>query len=394
MKVINKIAFLVHDPMMYVHYSSVWSAMDQDSFVIVLLGIFLNRGNGNFGVKDFLNKVQLSGYEIVYLDEIVAKSIKYQYAVSNHIMAGSSRRQSAINTMKMFLNATVGAAGFSKKYEIQHIDPVQYLPLQVGIKQVRFMYGADISDAWSLDEWNEIYDLFLCHGPNDEMHLKKRFKGKTAIMGYPRYDGYFSPDLNVNELYAEFNIDRNKQTILWMPTYDSFNNNVCSIPFFAKSISSLSSEFNIIVRPHPLSFRLDPTGIALLKSLNFKIDSDPTRDMNKSFRLSDFILCDYGGSAFGALYLGKKLVLLNTPTKSDASFVKGSSNLALLDYFPRIDVDQVNDLRLLLKDTAYWNECLEKSRSIVNKYFADYRGNSSIKTVEIFDQLDSIISKV
>jgi hypothetical protein len=265
--------------------------------------------------------------------------------------------------------------------------------LQVGIKQIRFMYGADISDGWSLDAWNEIYDLFLCHGPNDELQLKRRFNGKTAIMGYPRYDGYFSPDLKVDEVVTEFGIDRAKKTVLWMPTVDLFGDNVCSIPYFARAISTLMGEFNIIVRPHPISFRKDPAGIALLESLGFKIDRDAMRDMNNLFYLADTILCDHGGSAFGALYLGKKLVFLKTPASQSGAVIKDSSNLGLLKCFPSVEeVAEIGELAALLNDAGYWKERLAHSRALADKYFADYRGNSSQKAADILGQLDRILS--
>ena len=386
---------------MYAHYSSVWAAMESKSFVIVLLGNMVNGSNSpSLGAMALLNKIEPLGYEITYLDELVANNVKYQYVVSNHIMGGRDTQPSKVrqaiwrklkNAAKKVLNKVCVIAGNSKKYQYE-IDTLQYLPLQAGIKQIRFMYGADISDSWSLDAWNEIYDLFLCHGPNDEMHLKKRFKGRTAIMGYPRYDGYFSPNLDVDDVVAEFAIDRTKQTILWMPTYDAFGDNVCSIPYFSKAISDLKNDFNIIVRPHPISFRLDRLGIELLESFGFKIDRDPTRDMNKLFRIADAVLCDHGGSAFGALYLGKRLAFLKTPTADTATVLKESSNLELMKYFPALEVEQANTLGTLLNDTSYWSERLELGRELSDKYFANYRGNSSRKTAEILTNLDSILS--
>ncbi len=401
MKIINQIAFLVHEPVMYAHYSSVWAAMRRDSFVIVLLGSFVTDDkDAPAGVKDFLARIQKSGYEFAYLDDLVAKAIKYKYVVSNHILGGKSRYQASLfqstrrkarNAIKLVVNAANTMVGI-KRYRLYHLDPVQYLPLQVGIKQIRFMYGADISDGWSLGAWNEIYDLFLCHGPNDEFQLKKKFKGKTAIMGYPRYDGYFSPALNIDEIAAEFDVDRAKKTILWMPTADLFGDNVCSIPYFAKAISNLMGDFNIIVRPHPISFRKDPAGIELLESLGFKIDRDPVRDMNGLFFVADTILCDHGGSAFGALYLGKKLVFLKTPASLSGAVIKESSNLELLKCFPSVEVAEIGDLTALLNDADYWKERLEFSRALADNYFADYRGNSSQRAAEILGQLDRMLS--
>jgi len=392
---------MVHEPTMFAHYSSVWAEMDRDSFVILLLGVFSYSENGEHGTGEFLNKVNSLGYEITYLTDIVARNIKYRYVVSNHTLGGVSPhpgshyqlvRRKIRNAAKTAINLLNRLVGRDKKYLINALDPFQYLPLQAGIKQIRFMYGADISDAWSLDAWNEIYDLFLCHGPNDEMHLKNRFEGKTAVMGYPRYDGYFSADLKVDDVIAEFGIDPAKSTILWMPTYDAFKEKVCSIPYFANEICQLKHDFNIIVRPHPISFRLDREGIELLESLGFNIDSDPTRDMNKLFRVAETVLCDHGGSAFGALYLGKKLVFLKTPAVDTATVLKESSNLELMKYFPVLEVEQVGTLGALINDTDYWVNCLAFGRELSDKYFANYRGNSSRIIATILAKLDATLS--
>jgi hypothetical protein len=373
MQLIKKVAFMVHEPTMFAHYSSVCTG-------------------------EFLNKVNSLGYEITYLEDIISRNIKYEYVVSNHKLGGrspypASRYQLALHNMwsaaKKTINLFNRFSGRDKRYRINKLDPVQYVPLQAGIKQVRFMYGADISDAWSLDAWNEIYDVFLCHGPNDEMHLKKRFKGKTIIMGYPRYDGYFSTALDLDEVIAEFGIDRSKKTVLWMPTWDILGDGVCSIVPFASAISGLMDEFNVIVRPHPISIRKDPGAIKLLVSLKYKIDTESARDMNKLFKVADFVLCDHGGSAFGALYLGKKLVLLKTPKYDESLMAKNSSNLELMKYFPTVTVNEVDSLRLMFNDTVYWQKVLKDSRQLSARYFADYRGESSVVAASALGQLIS-----
>lgn len=394
---------MVHEPTMFAHYSSVWAEMDPSSFDIVLAGVFTDSETGEHGTGEFLDKVSRLGYTAVLLADIVARNIKYEYVVSNHILGGHSpypdsyyrwAKRKISNAVKKSINLLSRISGRNNRYQVSEWGHVQYLPLQAGVNQIRFMYGADISDGWSLEAWNEIYDLFLCHGPNDEMHLKNRFEGKTALMGYPRYDGYFSADLNVDDVIAEFEIDPSKSTILWLPTYDAYNENVCSIPYFAEEISQLKNQFNIIVRPHPISFRLDVEGIELLKSLAFNIDSDPTRDMNKLFRVAETVLCDHGGSAFGALYLGKKLVFLKTPTADTATVLNGSSNLELIKYYPELEIGQVETLSALLNDTDYWVSCLGNGRELSDKFFADYRGNSSRITADILTRLDAILSEV
>lgn len=403
MEEINKIAFLVHEPLMYAHYSSVWAEMKKDAFTIVLLDPLWSRCQKGAEVeKNFVTKIASHGYEYVSFTEQLRKGKKYKYVVSNHCMGGTSlspvRGKAKLITnikfaVKQTLNAIMKAFGQEEKYSKIKIDPVQYLPLQIGMKQVRFMYGADISDGWSLQDWNEIYDLFLCHGPNDEVQIKKKFHAKTALMGYPRYDAYFSKDLCVDDIVHEFEIDKSKKTILWMPTYDLFGDGVCSIPRFAKALSNLMADFNVIVRPHPISFRLDPEGIELLKSLSYKIDSLAIRDMNSLYGIADAVLCDHGGSAFGALYLGKKLIFLETQN-SDVSVVgKNSSNQELMKYFPVVDVEGASRLDVILNNESLWYECMKNARPVFDKFFADYRGNSSEKAVEILGSLDTILNE-
>lgn len=386
---------------MFAHYSSVWAEMDRKTFAIVLLGSVARMGGQTDSrTRDFLGKLAALNYEVVYLDEIVRMKIKYRYAISNHIMGGSTARpmqysllqekkRSYRNWKKYVLNTARFVVGLPRKYAYE-IDPIQYLPLQAGIKQIRFMYGADISDAWSLDEWNEIYDLFLCHGPNDETELKKRFKGKTELMGYPRYDAYFSPDLNVDNVKTEFGLKSGKRLVLWMPTLNTSPDGECSIQYFAEAVAALRPEFEVIVRPHPMSFRHDPEGIALLESLGFILDRDPLRDMSVLFKVADTILCDHGGSAFGALYLGKKMIILKPPHKETGS-ARASSNAGLSGHFPVIDGKDGERIASLIGDEDYWRECLGKARKLSDRYFADYRGESSKRVAQILGDIERFI---
>ena len=64
MNIINKVAFLVHEPAMYTHYSSVWSEMARTDFSVVLLSGFNNEVQEiSPGAKDFINKIDELGYE-------------------------------------------------------------------------------------------------------------------------------------------------------------------------------------------------------------------------------------------------------------------------------------------------------------------------------------------
>ena len=392
-KVINKIAFLVHEPIMYAHYSSVWSAMDRSAFVIVFLSAFADSARkATAGVQECVEKISAHGYEYTYLDDVLRGRIKYQYVVSNHCMGGSSVHPTPYfgwkNSFRSALNRVSGWLGRSKRYVVSHCDPIQYIPLQVGIKQIRFMYGADIGEGWSLQPWNEIYDLFLCHGPNDEAAFRKRFRGKTAIMGYPRYDAYFDERLDTDSVAREFGIDPSKKTLLWITTTGE---GASSIPSFARPISGLTDRHNVIVRPHPIAFRAEPRDIELLRSLNFKIDRNPLRDMNKLYKVADLVLCDYGGSAFSAIYLGKKLILLDVPGSDKSPWLRSASNFELHEFVPVVGVENFHTIHNMIFDETLWGAWEDRRAALFDRYFANYRGTSSLKAAEILRNLDSIL---
>jgi len=401
MKLINKIAFIVHEPTMYIHYAPVWAQLPRERFAIILYGdCALDSSCSPMPVLTFRDKIRAAGYETVRFVDLVRTGTAYRYVVSNHCLGGKGFRKGnnilvkSIRIGKRFLNQLRVLTRNPVRYGLTGIDPYQYRPLQVGKKQIRFMYGADISPGWSLQSWNQMYDLFLCHGPNDAAILGQQFRGKTVIMGYPRYDGYFDPDLDTSAAVEEFGIDPEKKTILWMPTTGAKkgeSGKISSIPHFAETVARLMVTYNVIVRPHPISFRNDPEFIKLLEKLNYQIDRDATRDMNRLFKIADYVLCDYGGSAFGAIYLDKNLVLLETPAARSAICAEDSSNLELHEHFPVLTVENADSLEGLLADPSVWQEQKNRRKQLFDKYFADNRGESARCAAEILSNLDEIL---
>jgi len=267
------------------------------------------------------------------------------------------------------------------------VDINTYLPLQAGNKQIRYMYGADISDGWSLQSWNDIYDVFLCHGVNDERAFKDRFKGKTFVMGYPRYDRYFAEDIDLNSIKSEFNISESKKTVLWMPT---LGGDYSSIPLFAEPLSTLSEKYNIIVRPHPFSFVQEKDFILLLEKFGFNIDRNALRDMNELFGVADVILADNGGTPFSAIFLGKNVIFLDVPNpdvnaeSASASFIAGSSVMELKEYLPVVGRQEIHRLESMLESKDFYkenNECVDK---LFRKYFDSPRGGGAERVANFF----------
>lgn len=389
----KKFAFLVHDPLMLVHYADVWRALGASKFTIVLTEFFASSPDGieKKGVSAFFAHVRNEGYEVRGIAEIINCGIKFEYVVTNHIISGSTReaKSEAVDVyIKKQLNRALFITGKDTAWNFG-VNVDTYLPLQIGVKQIRYMYGADISDGWSLSGWNDIYDLFLCHGVNDERELRKRFKGKAVVMGYPRYDRFFAEDIDLSEIKREFGISESKKTVLWMPT---LGGDYSSIPLFAGPLSTLSAKYNLIVRPHPLSFVQEKEFISLLEKFDFNIDRNAVRDMNELFAIADVVLADNGGTPFSAIFLGKNVVFLNVPddlgAESAASaYIVGCSVMELKKYLPVVHHQDIGKLESMLD----FNEFYVANKTIIERLFSKYfdspRGGGAKRVVEIFNSL-------
>jgi hypothetical protein len=380
-KALNKIAFIVHTPMMLVHYCDVWRLLGKENFVVITTNDFYRDSNGikKPGVSEFLKYAKTENIEILKISEVITQGLQYQNVVTNHVISGNKSNTSSELRyyLKILLNRALKVLRIDKQIEI---NSNVYLPLLVGKTQIRFMYGADISDSWSLQSWNKIYDVILCHGVNDEREVKKRFDAKTYVMGYPRYDRYFSGSIDKTIISNEFNIDQSKKTIVWMPT---LGGEYSTIPLFVKAFTSFRDKYNFIVRPHPLSFIQEIQYIELLKKYNYQIDKNPLRDMNELYSIADVILADYGGTPFSAIFLGVNLVLLDVKGADSYSFNINSSTLELRQYLPVFNNQNIRELIDLLDSDEFYLSNKNIVNTLFNKYFDSPRGGGARRAANI-----------
>jgi hypothetical protein len=403
-KHINKIAFICHEATMYIHYVNVWKNLEPDDFVIILVSHLSENIESN---KDFRKRVAAEvGKNIVLLeiDDVRDQGILFKYVVSNNIL-GSILVES-VNPIYIFTNFWVVCKNYikcvynffiakspemRKKYITRmYPGPRIPIPLAVGIKQIRFMYGPDLSDGWSLGDWNKMYDLVMCHGEADSKKIQTKFGKKTLIMGYPRYDGYFCNNISSQKVRKEFGLTENDRIIYWMPTVDAFNEDTCSIPIYADLLTTIK-DYTIIVRPHPITFRTHPNLITLLENLGYLIDRESKRDTSEIFKICSAVLCDHGGSAFGAFYLRKKLIFLETPNYFKSKVFKNSTNQDLASFFPMLNKTNISKLNEVIEDETFWKNTYNKSSGFYKNTFGDYFGSSAERAASILKNLDTLI---
>ena len=348
MRIINKIGFVINQADMLHHYLNIWAQMKNDEFEIIVLG------------DDERVTIFCKGkYEVKSYHQLIEEKTKYKYLVSHQFF------------------------GF-----IDGCEEKGYLLKRIGIINIRLMYALG-KNKWHFAEWNNIYDLIMCYGPYQIEKLEKYNRPAKVSVGYPRYDKYFENSVDKYTLLEKLNCDITKKTIVWLPTY----NNLSSIDEFAKPISELKSKYNILVKPHPGTLLQELKRVEYIKDLEFtKFISEPFDNL-KLFQIADFIICDYGGTAFGAIYTDKNLILLNvTNYKLDDNLEYNSSDLELRKSIPNYDFDDIDSLHDLLLNHQYWVEQKIVRKMIREKYFKGNYGKASAEVVKTLRNIDQILN--
>tara|TARA_Y100001968_G_C19170746_1_gene625508 strand:+ start:1 stop:762 length:762 start_codon:yes stop_codon:yes gene_type:complete len=242
------------------------------------------------------------------------------------------------------------------------------------------MYTAG-KNKYNLSYWNKYYDGILCYGEYHEKRFRLKHRIPTAQIGYPRFDKYYKPGFDRDSLIKKFKCDPQKKTIVWITTWNSLS----SINNYVKEIYSLRSDYNVVVRPHPLMKENDPIGYKKLLNVNFNYIDNNEDDNVQLYALADLMLFDYGGSMFGSLYLNKNFAFLEMDLEAKKNPVLG--NTSSEDYLKSFFPDRIAKLENL---NYICNYCLNNPpsssvmRSLREEFFnTNYQGNSAERAYEL-----------
>lgn len=333
---------------MFHHYGPVWELLNNSTFDLVLYGDEYGRHKSRLMASS-------KGYNVVDYEKVIEHSNKYPVFVSNHSMYEYNKR------------------------------PINFI---LGIKQVRFMYALGKAKH-NFSSWNDDYDLILCFGPFQEQQLKKCCSATIFQMGYPRYDRYFSGNIDKLEVAIDLGIDTNKQTLVWVPTWKELS----TIDHYADVMSSLSSKYNVIVKTHPLSVIEEIPRLRRLKKHNFtKIITDVYDNLDL-YAIADWVVSDYGGTAFGAIYLDKPLLLLNISNAEDDHLTGSDSpDILLRKSIVNVDVENRWSIMQLLLDESLWLEQKAHRKSLRQEHFFPSYGFSANLAATALQNIDNILN--
>jgi hypothetical protein len=186
---------------------------------------------------------------------------------------------------------------------------------KIGIKVIKYPIGLDLSKVmYPQRRWKDVFDVYLCHSHVDQDLITNRFPNAKCIkIGYPRYGNTPSVVHSKKIIYNEVDsIDPSKPLLLWMPTsVNCQGESIDNIKIWSPIIEKLLDKYNVLIRPHPKSVTTNPRLASDLIRLGFIVDLKKDRDLGILYQSADLVLADYGGSVLSAVYMKKKLILLN-----------------------------------------------------------------------------------
>ncbi|WP_394780772.1 glycosyltransferase [Undibacterium sp.] len=166
-------------------------------------------------------------------------------------------------------------------------------------KRVRLMYGPVVfPSAWALQPHAvSPFDAVLVHG----QAYVDRFSGwlsreRLPVIGYPRYDDFFSGKLQRAAIRARWGLTSSKSVLAFLPTW---GDNTNFDAFFA-AVAALSDKYSIILRPHHCTLRMEPQRMALMQASGLSI-LDNAYDLSEVYAAADVVVSDVrSGSLFEA----------------------------------------------------------------------------------------------
>lgn len=206
---------------------------------------------------------------------------------------------------------------FFKKYEVLvSFFSIESLTLSCNAekKKVRVMYGHS-KDLYNFGAWSRHFDLALTYGPHSNKMMS--IFTRAEIVGNARFDDWFSGSITKDKVsYLQKELRPEKKTILYMPTHS----NLSSLEFMSPAFLKLGDKYNVIIKPHPVTFAFEKKRLEEFKKVLSYLDifwADDFHDIIHLLYVSDAVLSDNSGAIFDAVLADKPLVLIDNLKKEE-----------------------------------------------------------------------------
>lgn len=354
------LGFVIHAPELLFHFrpslellveSSSWNPQGSKSFELVLLP---SRDSSYAELERTVRDLGLQDLTLRHGHELLHNAWGYRCLVSNHFL------------------------GFwhCSHLGLRHQEPHQvFTPIRaLGQFNVRQLYDLG-ADDWNFGRWNQFYDAFLGFGDWHRQQLQS-FPGTYTPCGYGRYDSYFQETLSAqsrHKVLRLFGADPERDSIIYFSTLGQYFG---ALPWHAESLSTLCSDYNVIVKPHPFSRQREPKYLEALERFDFTHIIETPTDNVLLLQLADIMLADYGALSFDGFYTQQRLLLLDHP-QHERYITSQSSDAQLRQQVPHIAPGNAQNLRQRLARLSE-QDSLE-SHSLREHWFGPGDGKSALR---------------
>jgi hypothetical protein len=215
----------------------------------------------------------------------------------------------ALLSAKVFVTPVVGFPSNYRPFFSQTIH------LMISLGSIASLYRKDHFDG---------YDHIFCAGPRQIEDLTKLFRSKSLSDKKLIKGGYPKLDSQIRKHSRSSHKKSNGNTIIYAPTHrvSGVNDDSVSLRDFGKNIISilLDADFNVLFRPHPVSFTdSDKQIIEEIErefSENDKYSLDTSTDYMQSYSCSDVLLTDISGTAFTYAFTFLRPVIFFVPQEA------------------------------------------------------------------------------
>ncbi|WP_275099278.1 CDP-glycerol glycerophosphotransferase family protein [Sedimenticola hydrogenitrophicus] len=341
----NKLAFLLHSLELCNHFGPVWDMLSKGSFDVLL------HGPDEIEARETLSRWHCS---IRSTSEVLESGSRYSYLVSNH------------------------PVDISEPPLIQRLAD----------HNVRFMYAAGKS-GWNLSGWNALYDVILSFGPYHATAFGEVSDATVVQMGYPRFDRYFNERPDRLDLLSRYGCDPARRTVVWLPTWKGLS----SVGWFDEEINELTSEYNVVVKLHPLMREHELDRVNSLHKYHFNCLITDASDNLPLYQLADYMLFDYGGPPMAAIYADKNLLLLDVPgAENDPLTGSDSPDVLIRKAFGSVTHAEYR-IATQLADSHLWEVQALLRRQLRKSYFAPYYGFSASVAANALMRLEALVEQ-
>jgi YidC/Oxa1 family membrane protein insertase len=271
-------------------------------------------------------------------------------------------------------------SAFSKKAKSKDMKLIH---LFHSIVSINYAYSNGAFDA---------YDIFFAVGEHHIKELKymanvRKWQDKKFLkIGYPKLDG-----LVKLEQILDTQVKKNDTTtILFAPSWGEFN--LLKLHGIDIINQVLSLGYNIIVRPHPNSFRYDTSVIKQITdicSINKNcILEHPSQSTMDSYIKSHIMISDWSGAAYEyAFGLLRPVLFIDVPMKK-----KNTSKIEMkilpMEFIARDEIGKITNIDNFTKSLNSIidnkpNIWKEKIKTIRKKYIFNYNNSIDIAVKEI-----------